>query len=121
MSGDGFDWSNRDDVVVAHQGQIAVYTNPHEDIVIRQEGDWWRKDDAWIVVRPENARALAEAILALAEPVTPPQLALPAPADRTAAERQRRYRERKRNAPCDRDSITPVTPCDRNGANLFPD
>jgi hypothetical protein len=98
MSDDDFDWTDREDIVVAHQGQVAVYLNPDGDVVVRQEGDWWRKDDAWIVVRPENARQLAEAILALAHPDMAPRLALPAPADRTAAERQRRHRERKRHA-----------------------
>lgn len=116
MSGeDDFDWNEiADDIVVAHQAPIAVYTNPDEDIVIRQDGDWYRRDDAWIVVRRENARRLAEAILAFAEPeVAPAPLALPAPADRTAAERQRRYRERKRNG---QDTVTHR---DSNAPELF--
>lgn len=108
MSDPDFDWNDvADDIVVAHQAPIAVYTNPDEDIVIRQDGDWYRRDDAWIVVRRENARRLAEAILAFAEPEpAPAPLALPAPApaDRTAAERQRRHRERKRNG----STVTPT-------------
>jgi hypothetical protein len=42
--------------VIAHQA-IAVYANPGDTIVIRQDGDWYRKEDPWIVVRRENARA----------------------------------------------------------------
>jgi hypothetical protein len=102
MSDDDFDWFDvaDDKVVVAHQAPIAVYTNPDDDIVIRQDGDYYRKDDPWIVVRRENARALAEAILAFAEPAPAPQLALPAPM--SPAERAKRYRERKRH-----DGVTP--------------
>jgi hypothetical protein len=99
MSDDDFDWFDvAANIVVAHQAPIAVYTNPDDDIVIRQDGDYYRKDDAWVVVRRENARALAEAILAFAEPA--PQLALPAPM--SPAERAKRYRERKRH-----DGVTP--------------
>jgi hypothetical protein len=99
---DDFDSSAyRDDVVIAHQAPIAVYTNPGDNIVIRQDGDWYRKEDPWIVGRRENARALAEAILAFAEPeLAPVPLALPAPM--TPAERTKRYRERKRH-----DRVTP--------------
>lgn len=98
MGYDDFDWNDSDAVVIAHQGQVAVYLNPDGDVVVRQEGDWWRKDDAWIVVQPDKARRLCEAILALAEFGQPDKhpLALPAPADRTGADRQKRYRERKR-------------------------
>jgi hypothetical protein len=103
MSDDDFDWDDVD-VVIPHQASIAVYINPHGDVVIRQDGDWYRRDDAWIVVRPENARRLAEAIMELAEPEALPRLALPAPADRTAAERQRRYRNAKRNG----STVTPT-------------
>lgn len=114
MSDDDFDWDDAD-VDVPHQARITVYTNPDGHIVIRQEGDWYRKDDPWIVVLPENAQRLVDAILALAEPA--PRLALPAPGDRTAAERQRRYRERHRNGSTvtgDRnDSVT------RNAPDMF--
>lgn len=112
MSGDGddFDWTDRDDIVVAHQGQIAVYLNPDGDVCLRQEGDWWRKDDAWIVIRPENVRKLVDAMLALVEPEAAP-LALPAPM--TPAERAKRYRHRKRHG-----SVTP--PCDaQRDADMF--
>jgi len=54
------------------------------DVVIRQDGDWYRRDDAWIVVRPENARRLAEAIMELAELRRSPGLPC-RPTDRTAA------------------------------------
>lgn len=114
-----FDWSEVD-VVAPEQQRIAVYLNPAECIVVRQDGDWHRREDPWIVIRPENAKQVADAIMALAielgavrAPARPPlALPAPAPADRTGAERQRRYRERKR------DGQT-VTPRDGNGSDLF--
>lgn len=115
MSDDDFNWRDADDAIaVAFQEQIAVYRNGEGEIVIRQDGHGFYRDDAWIVVRPENLRKLVEAMLALVEPeAEPAPLALPAPADRTAAERQKRYRQRHRNG------TTPVTDtvtaCSRNG------
>ncbi len=112
MSNPGFDWDkDRDDLVIEEQAAIAVYLNPRGAIVIRQKGELdpetYDTVDSWIIVEPHYGAALARAIMALA----PQQgtLALPAPGDRTAAERQRRHRERKRNGtvtPCDRDSVT---------------
>ena len=114
MSEPDFDWNDAG-VDIPGQQPIAVYTNPEGHIVIRQDGDWYRKDDAWVVVLPENARRLADAILALAEPVPAPgPLALPAPADRTAAERQRRHRNAKRNG----STVTP-TVTRRDAPELF--
>jgi len=112
MSAPDFDWHNDDDVVVQEQQAVAVYRNPRGCIVVRQKGDWYgHEDDVWIVIEPDRAGRVAHAILALVEPLPAPgPLSLPAPADRTAAERQRRHRA-KRNGPCDRDTVTG----DRNG------
>lgn len=120
---DDYMYWDREQVLIPVQMPVAVFSNSDGNVVIRQAGDWYRQDDPFIVLTPENARIVATAVANLAAELLTPEapLALPAPADRTAAERQRRHRERKRNAPCDRDSVTPVTPCDRNGANLFPD
>ncbi|MDP2376100.1 hypothetical protein [Reyranella sp.] len=121
MSDDYFDWDGAD-IDVPHQARITVYTNPDDHIVIRQDGDWYRRDDAWIVVLPENVPRLVETLLTLASALArteAAQLALPAPADRTAAERQRRHRERKRNGHT--VTVTPVTHCATKGADLFPD
>jgi hypothetical protein len=89
---DGFDSSAyRDDGANAYQA-ISVYTNPGDNIVILKDGDGWRKEGPWIVVRRENSWALAEAILAFAELAQIP-LALLEPM--TPAEQAKRYRERK--------------------------
>lgn len=99
MSSD-LDWHRDDSVVVRDQPGIAVFVNVHGYIAIRQRGDMdprtLETDDAVVVVAREHAAELAHAILALAEPKEAPQLALPAPDGKTAADRQRRYRARKR-------------------------
>lgn len=102
---DDFNWNDSNDVIaVAFQERIAVYKNGEREIVIRQDGHGFCRDDAWIVVRPENVRQLVDAMLALLGPEQAANLPLlPGPADRTAAERQRRYRNAKRNG-------SPVTP-----------
>jgi hypothetical protein len=123
MSGRDFEWyGDNADVVIKDQAAVAVYPNSRGAIVIRQRGglnpDTFEFEDSWVVLEPRHAAELARAILALAQP-EPAQLALPGPADRTAADRQRRYRDRKRDA----NTVTKetVTPCARNGAHIFPD
>ncbi len=126
MSGEDsedFDWMAAEPVIRGQQ-PIAVYIGGHGDIVVRQDGDWYRREDAWITIRPENAKSLVDAVMALALELGathPSRLALPAPApaDPTAADRQRRYRERKRNGHT--VTGTTVTLGARNGPDLFPD
>jgi len=99
---DDFDWYG-EDVAIPVQDAVAVYRNVRGNIAIRQKGDWHGyEEDVVIEIVPDRAGQLAAAIFAIAEEmgaVTKPAttLALPAPADRTAATRQRRYRERKRD------------------------
>ncbi|MDP2333848.1 MAG: hypothetical protein Q8M19_24490 [Reyranella sp.] len=117
-----FDWYRDNAVVVREQPAIAIYRNVYGDITIRQKGEIdpepLEVEDVVIVVLPQNARRLAEAILAVAAAIPAPgPLALPAPADRTAAERQRRHRA-KRNGPCNRDTVTD-TVTRRDTAELF--
>jgi hypothetical protein len=105
-----FDWydSNNNSVVIPEQMAVAVYTNAHGNVVIRQAGQYGPDEDVWIVVAPCHARALAEAILTEAglDAAEPAPLALPAPSkDATAAERQRRRRANLRNG--NRDSHAP--------------
>ena len=59
-----FEWQpeNRD-VVVQSQAALAVYLNPLEHVVVRQEGHYGPDEDAFIIVAPHNALALAQAIL----------------------------------------------------------
>jgi len=105
MSGD-FDWygDNAGDVVVREQASIAVYSNPNSEVVIRRKADWDEDGDVWIVVAPDRARALCESIMRVAADllgeVTTLQISPPKPngRDRTAAERQRRHRDKLRDS-----------------------
>lgn len=128
-----FSWSDdAADVIVPHQDAIAVYINPRNRIVIRQEGGARREsglcaDDPWIEVNPKHAERLARAILDAADECralsaeqhvdhTQPASAERAPPiapqapkhDHTAAARQRRYRQRKgKRAPLfEKETIT---------------
>lgn len=109
-----FDWNDVvDDVVIPEQAAIAVFVNPQGDVVIRQAGQYGPDEDMWIIVAPDRAAVLADAIVqATAFHGTQPDDSKPAAAkDRTAADRQRRYRERQRNGDRDvagRDDTMPL-------------
>lgn len=69
-----------EDVVLERQPRTAVYTNPFGAVVIRQEAASCEPDeDAVVLIRPEHAEAVAQAImrearliLAEAAPQAPP-------------------------------------------------
>lgn len=129
-----FDWRSHDSVICRQQDAIAIYSNRFGQAVIRRERSWDEEFDATIVIGPECAIQVAHAILTaaghgdvqfyrtdgfacedVAVPVALPRADRrieepPKPKDRTASERQRRHRDRKRNG------ITAVTEGDRNGA-----
>ena len=105
MSADGagrdFDWSDVV-IVVAEQPATACYLNPAGDIVLRQRGADRDDDDPFLWFAPEHAAAIAKAILEAAAlsataPATEPTQRPSKAKDPTAAERQKRYRERHRN------------------------
>jgi hypothetical protein len=99
MSYSNFDWS-ADSVVLRAYGSIAVYENPHGDVVVRQEGDALEEDDHWVVIPVQDAELVAQAIVEKAKEIKSlsiaerqakheqedrePRLALPAPAHPTA-------------------------------------
>lgn len=100
--GSDFDWDAiANAVVIPEQAATAVYENPEGNIVIRQAGQYGPDEDAWIVIAPEHAKQLADAILRCAAEITGDgdvDRSHGTTAPLTNAERQRRYRER-RNAP----------------------
>ncbi len=60
---DEFSWSDNEAVVMRGYGGIAVYTNPHGDVVIRQEGDGMGFDrDPFIVIPRDRVSAVIAAI-----------------------------------------------------------
>jgi hypothetical protein len=106
-----FDWNPANDtdhcIVVRHQPAIAVYTNPPDEVVIRQQDQYDESDDHFVFITKDNVLKVAERMLAvagismamacmegggLAEP-----LLLHNPTPLTGAERQRRYRNKHRN------------------------
>jgi hypothetical protein len=58
---DDFDWAEDDSIIFHAQPATAVYTNRHGDVVIRQLGE---DEETFVFVRPENAQALCQAIMA---------------------------------------------------------
>ncbi|MGQ9370399.1 hypothetical protein [Azospirillum sp. ST 5-10] len=65
-----FDWRSTDtvdDIVIRTVQGVAVYLNPRNDIVIRQERDSTEEEDTVIIVPADCAERLARKILAVAE------------------------------------------------------
>lgn len=77
--GEAFDWTHDDAIVLREQPALAVYTNPRNEVVIRQACAWDEDDDTVIFVLPENARAVADAILVAAAPLIKRPTAKPSP------------------------------------------
>ena len=126
-AGRAWDWGDDDaDVVVRSQPAVAVYPGP-AGIVIRLQGDFNDDDDGVVWFGVDQAPAVAAAILEAAgldAADLAPETAQDAtkPMASTAAQRQKRYRDRKKMEPTpepdifDRDVTDTVTDRDdRNG------
>jgi len=90
-----FDWHDSDSIVIRLQPGVAVYLNPHDEVVIRQEDQYDVSDDHFVYIARDNVLKVVERMLEVAGISTAEPLLLPAPTK--AAERQRRYRQRHRN------------------------
>ncbi|MGX1237306.1 hypothetical protein AB7M71_010444 [Bradyrhizobium japonicum] len=110
-----FDWDDVD-IVVPAQGAIAVYKNDFGNIVVREMVPY-PEDDKWIIFLPQYAEVIVRQIIELADlPFTlapngghATRRSVKAK-DGTAAERQRRRRNKLRNdRDSDRDDIHTVT------------
>jgi hypothetical protein len=142
-----FDWNNDEAIVVREQSALAVYTNMHGAAVLREQRGWDEEADTYIVIAPENAIRVAYAILGAAnhgdirfyrpsrsgdgyEDVEIDELGGPLawrppaegnakkPKDTTAPERQKRYRDRKRQAVTASVTLDAGVTHDRNGRNV---
>jgi hypothetical protein len=63
-----FDWHGTEDdgsIVIRNQMAIAVYLNPRGAVVIRQQGEWDRDGDMFVVVEPANLRTLVGELIEL--------------------------------------------------------
>jgi len=119
MSTAEFDWSgDSEEIVIAAQSAVAVYVNDRGEIVIRQAAEWNQDCDSTIFVRPQHARALADALHAAAKALLPEKVRQPSPKS-SGAERQRRYRLRQRNGGdgdnhnAEPSPVTPLRPVTR--------
>jgi hypothetical protein len=113
MTDDDFDWNpDREIIVVRSQPAIAVYLNPHDDLVIRQEGHYGPDEDQWIYITKSSVPKVVQAMLEAAGFETANTygmpLMLPKPERLSGAERQKRYRNKHRNGNGD----APVTESD---------
>jgi hypothetical protein len=110
-----FDWKALEERCIVQQRvmRVAIYSNPSGDVVIRQERDWDEEDDPFIIIARANVPAAIEQML-MASGHEAPEVVRSAhqPKDPTAAERQRRRREKlKRDAEAesrvtDRDELS---------------
>jgi hypothetical protein len=147
-----FGWSDESAIVLNRQPRTAVYLNPRGQLVIRQEADFDETEDPYLYFSQENVIALCYGLFdAIGAPYSiiadvhggcvdiprPGQPGIDLDAtnaasdgfeakgkDPTAAERQRRRRERKRHddvRPVERDAGVTVTARERDHDGLFPD
>jgi hypothetical protein len=65
MTRDIYDWDSQDEdagIIIRHQYATAVYLNPHDTVVIRQE-DHYGDEDCFVYIRPENVLRLVRALI----------------------------------------------------------
>ena len=59
-----FDWCRDDeDIVITHSPGIAVYQNADANVVVRQHAGQGDHEDQFVVIRREDARQVAKAIV----------------------------------------------------------
>ena len=110
---DRFDWSHLEPeaIVAPSQIEIVVYLNPNGDLVIRRRPDEFEQEDIWVVVGQAFVLRLVDRIAELygfSLPIAKSLQSIPADVavlppperltsrDPTGAERQRRFRERRK-------------------------
>lgn len=70
-AGGDFDWDvAAEAVVIPEQAATAVFENNQGQVVIRQAGQYGPDEDVWILIAPEHAQALADAIVRCAAEIT---------------------------------------------------
>ena len=94
-----FDWEDTEAVVLPEQPRTAVFVNTHGAVVVRQRCADDEDSDVYVLIQPHNARLVALAIMACAKQSAAcfedEPCPIPGPTS-SAAERQRRYRSRKK-------------------------
>ena len=59
-----FDWSSDEDIVIRQQREIAIYANPHRQVVIRERGDLY-DEDKFIIIGAEHIPDVLEVLKAI--------------------------------------------------------
>ena len=58
-----FDWCCEQNIVLPEQQATAVYVNPADAVVIRQQAPWDQDEDSFVYVRPEYAIKFCKQVL----------------------------------------------------------
>jgi hypothetical protein len=97
-----FNWEKNEAVVLQQQHRTAIHFNTRGDIVIRQEADWPHEEsDPFLVIGAQNLRRVIARLTEMADEIDqggPEEGEQTRTKDPTAADRQRRRRERKKGA-----------------------
>lgn len=93
MRRDSYEWFNAEGIVVKKQLAVAIEQRANGEIFLIQEGYSESEDDVVIILDADAAIAVANRLLELAKRPTPAK----APKDPTAADRQRRHRDKHRD------------------------
>ena len=56
-----FNWSSDEDIVIRQQREIAIYANPHRQVVIRERGDIY-DEDKFIIISAEHVPDVLDAL-----------------------------------------------------------
>jgi hypothetical protein len=67
--GQRFDWLCDPTIVIKRQPAVAVYLNPDDCVVIRQEAEIGYDEDSFVFVQPDQAVKLIGALRALQSPL----------------------------------------------------
>ncbi len=65
MEEEEFDWNDCETVVLGEQRCTAVFRNHDGDLVIRQRAGVLDDEDAWIVIKKGNEKAIVDGIIKL--------------------------------------------------------
>jgi hypothetical protein len=55
-----FDWDDTESVVLPAQSKVAIYHNPHGDLVIREKAHWGDDEDAIVIIASQNTDAFVD-------------------------------------------------------------
>ncbi len=57
-----FDWLHNEDIIVRSISAVAVYVNPHKDVVLRMESSGHGDEDNFVVIPLDSVDKIVKAI-----------------------------------------------------------